>query len=121
MFFCVFLSVCQEAASLCETLSATKDAPLDMAPELTRAVTNVVCSLCFNSAYQRGDPEFEAMLQYSQGIVDTVAKEGLVDIFPWLQVREELGWRKVRNIYNVLQAGFPRNGQVRGMVGCSLK
>lgn len=57
-----------------------------MAPELTRAVTNVVCSLCFNSSYRRGDPEFEAMLEYSQGIVDTVAKESLVDIFPWLQV-----------------------------------
>lgn len=26
------------------------------------------------------------MLHYSQGIVDTVAKDSLVDIFPWLQV-----------------------------------
>ena len=57
-----------------------------MSPELTRAVTNVVCSLCFSSSYLSGDPEFEAMLQYSQGIVDTVAKDSLVDIFPWLQV-----------------------------------
>ncbi|XP_069720181.1 steroid 17-alpha-hydroxylase/17,20 lyase isoform X2 [Phaenicophaeus curvirostris] len=78
--------ICREAASLCETLSAAQDTALDMAPELTRAVTNVVCSLCFNSSYQRGDPEFEAMLEYSQGIVDTVAKESLVDIFPWLQI-----------------------------------
>lgn len=62
-----------------------------MAPELTRAVTNVVCSLCFNSSYRRGDPEFEAMLEYSQGIVDTVAKESLVDIFPWLQVSRDMG------------------------------
>lgn len=83
--------VCQEAASLCETLSAAQDAALDMAPELTRAVTNVVCSLCFNSSYRRGDPEFEAMLEYSQGIVDTVAKESLVDIFPWLQVSGDTG------------------------------
>ncbi|KFO90990.1 Steroid 17-alpha-hydroxylase/17,20 lyase, partial [Buceros rhinoceros silvestris] len=78
--------ICREAASLCETLSAAQDIALDMAPELTRAVTNVVCSLCFNSSYRRGDPEFEAMLEYSQGIVDTVAKESLVDIFPWLQI-----------------------------------
>ncbi|NWX81186.1 CP17A lyase, partial [Alca torda] len=78
--------VCREAASLCETLSAAQDTALDMAPELTRAVTNVVCSLCFNSSYRRGDPEFEAMLEYSQGIVDTVARESLVDIFPWLQI-----------------------------------
>ncbi|XP_064320122.1 steroid 17-alpha-hydroxylase/17,20 lyase isoform X2 [Phalacrocorax carbo] len=78
--------ICREAASLCETLSAAQDTALDVAPEFTRAVTNVVCSLCFNSSYRRGDPEFEAMLEYSQGIVDTVAKESLVDIFPWLQI-----------------------------------
>ncbi|XP_071604500.1 steroid 17-alpha-hydroxylase/17,20 lyase isoform X3 [Heliangelus exortis] len=82
--------ICQEAASLCETLSTVQDTALDMAPELTRAVTNVVCSLCFNSSYRRGDPEFEAMLEYSQGIVDTVAKESLVDIFPWLQVQRKI-------------------------------
>ncbi|XP_060130692.1 steroid 17-alpha-hydroxylase/17,20 lyase [Zootoca vivipara] len=77
--------ICQEAATLCELLSAKQDLPLDMAPELARAVTNVVCTICFNSSYQRGDPEFESMLQYSQGIVDTVAKESMLDIFPWLQ------------------------------------
>ncbi|KAJ7325151.1 hypothetical protein JRQ81_018171 [Phrynocephalus forsythii] len=77
--------ICCEAASLCETLRSTQDAPLDMAPELMRAVTNVVCSLCFNSSYQRGDPEFESLLKYSQGIVDTVAKQSMVDIFSWLK------------------------------------
>lgn len=80
--------VCAEAQSLCNTVSgaAAVGLALDLSPELTRAVTNVVCSLCFHSSYCRGDPEFEAMLRYSQGIVDTVAKDGLVDIFPWLQV-----------------------------------
>lgn len=87
LFFCPFFLVCHEAASLCETLSSTQDSPLDMAPELMRAVTNVVCSLCFNSSYQRGDPEFESLLKYSQGIVDTVAKQSMVDIFSWLKVR----------------------------------
>uniref|UniRef100_A0A673NPG0 Cytochrome P450 family 17 subfamily A member 1 n=1 Tax=Sinocyclocheilus rhinocerous TaxID=307959 RepID=A0A673NPG0_9TELE len=53
--------------------------------ELTCAVTNVVCALCFIPSYKRGDAEFESMLWYSQGIVDTVAKDSLVDIFPWLQ------------------------------------
>ncbi|KAM4599840.1 steroid 17-alpha-hydroxylase/17,20 lyase [Fundulus diaphanus] len=80
--------ICAEAQSLCSTMSeaAGVGLALDLAPELTRAVTNVVCSLCFNSSYSRGDPEFEGMLRYSQGIVDTVAKDSLVDIFPWLQV-----------------------------------
>lgn len=83
-------SVCAEAQSLCSVLSeaAAGGLALDLSPELTRAVTNVICSLCFNSSYCRGDPEFEAMLDYSQGIVDTVAKDSLVDIFPWLQVRQ---------------------------------
>lgn len=80
--------VCAEAQSLCSMLSEAADVGLamDLSPELTRTVTNVICSLCFNSSYCRGDPEFENMLQYSQGIVDTVAKDSLVDIFPWLQV-----------------------------------
>ncbi|XP_044069009.1 steroid 17-alpha-hydroxylase/17,20 lyase [Siniperca chuatsi] len=80
--------ICAEAQSLCSVLSETAAAglALDLSPELTRAVTNVICSLCFNSSYHRGDPEFEAMLRYSQGIVDTVAKDSLVDIFPWLQI-----------------------------------
>lgn len=86
LFFCDFLQVCQEATFLCDFLSATQDSSLDMAPELMRAVCNVVCSLCFKSGYRRGDEEFETMLQYNKGIVDTVAKDCLVDIFPWLQV-----------------------------------
>uniref|UniRef100_A0A8C6KBT8 Cytochrome P450, family 17, subfamily A, polypeptide 1 n=1 Tax=Nothobranchius furzeri TaxID=105023 RepID=A0A8C6KBT8_NOTFU len=80
--------ICAEAQSLCSILSeaAAVGLAMDLSPELTRAVTNVVCSLCFNSSYSRGDPEFEDMLCYSQGIVDTVAKDSLVDIFPWLQI-----------------------------------
>ncbi|KAL4639974.1 steroid 17-alpha-hydroxylase/17,20 lyase [Arapaima gigas] len=78
--------ICREASSMCRTLEELQSTAIDLAPELTRAVTNVICSLCFSSSYQRGDPEFEAMLKYSQGIVDTVAKDSLVDIFPWLQI-----------------------------------
>ncbi|KAM9848084.1 steroid 17-alpha-hydroxylase/17,20 lyase [Aulostomus maculatus] len=80
--------ICAEAQSLCSILFETTAAglALDLSPELTRAVTNVICSLCFNSSYSRGDPEFEAMLLYSQGIVDTVAKDSLVDIFPCLKI-----------------------------------
>ncbi|XDV50373.1 hypothetical protein PO909_019443 [Leuciscus waleckii] len=67
--------ISEEASSMCEVLTETQNSAVDLAPELTRAVTNV-----------RGDAEFESMLQYSQGIVDTVAKDSLVDIFPWLQI-----------------------------------
>nr|AFM35728.1 17-alpha-hydroxylase [Thamnaconus septentrionalis] len=80
--------ICAEAQSLCCLLSEASAAglALNLSPELTRAVTNVICSLCFSSSYSRGNAEFESMLRYSQGIVDTVAKDSLVDIFPWLQI-----------------------------------
>ncbi|XP_018408914.1 PREDICTED: steroid 17-alpha-hydroxylase/17,20 lyase [Nanorana parkeri] len=78
--------ISREASSLCQTLASFQTIPLDMAPELIRAVTNVVCSLCFKTRYKRGDAEFETMLKYSKGIVDTVAKDSLVDIFPCLQI-----------------------------------
>ncbi|KAM8924810.1 steroid 17-alpha-hydroxylase/17,20 lyase [Pelodytes ibericus] len=75
-----------EAASMCRTFTRFQSSALDMAPELMRAVTNVVSSLCFNGRYTREDPEFLMMMKYTKGIVDTVAKDSLVDIFPWLQI-----------------------------------
>ncbi|KAG2461978.1 CP17A lyase, partial [Polypterus senegalus] len=78
--------ISKEANSLCEVLTDNQHVSINMAPELTRAITNVLCTLCFNSSYKRGDPEFESMLKYNKGIVDTVAKDSLVDIFPWLQL-----------------------------------
>ncbi|KAG2461966.1 CP17A lyase, partial [Polypterus senegalus] len=63
---------------------------INMAPELTRVITNIVSILCFSSSYKHGDPEFESMLKYSEAIVTTVAKYSLVDIFPWLQPKRNL-------------------------------
>ncbi|XP_038629274.1 steroid 17-alpha-hydroxylase/17,20 lyase [Scyliorhinus canicula] len=78
--------ICQGVASACCTFEHFLDSPLDIMPEVTRAVTNVICLLCFNSMYEKEDPEFEKMLEYSQGIVNTVGKDSLIDIFPWLQL-----------------------------------
>ncbi|XP_061692190.1 steroid 17-alpha-hydroxylase/17,20 lyase isoform X5 [Syngnathoides biaculeatus] len=80
--------ICSQAQCLCSIMSekSAAEESVDFSPDLTRVVTNVICSLCFNSTYSIGDPEFEAILLYSQGILDTVAKDSLVDIFPWLQV-----------------------------------
>ncbi|KAM7408041.1 hypothetical protein PAMA_001950 [Pampus argenteus] len=95
--------ICAEAQSLCTILfeAAAAGLALDLSPELTRAVTNVICSLCFSSSYHRGDPEFEAMLNYSQGIVDTVAKDSLVDIFPWLQIFPNAELRQLKQCVSI--------------------
>ncbi|XP_055027258.2 steroid 17-alpha-hydroxylase/17,20 lyase [Misgurnus anguillicaudatus] len=93
--------ICREASSMCQILTKTQNSAVDLAPELTRAVTNVVCALCFSSSYNRGDAEFESMLQYSQGIVDTVAKDSLVDIFPWLQMFPNKDLRILRQCVSI--------------------
>ncbi|XP_048407378.1 steroid 17-alpha-hydroxylase/17,20 lyase isoform X1 [Stegostoma tigrinum] len=78
--------ICQEMQSMYSTFEHYLGSPLDIMPEVTRVITNVICMLCFNSKYEKDDPEFQKMLKYSQGIVNTVGKDSLVDIFPWLQL-----------------------------------
>uniref|UniRef100_H3DQX4 Steroid 21-hydroxylase n=3 Tax=Tetraodon nigroviridis TaxID=99883 RepID=H3DQX4_TETNG len=53
--------ICAEATSLCSVLSEACAAglALDLSPELTRAVTNVICSLCFSSS-----ENLQTMLQF---------------------------------------------------------
>ncbi|XP_048827729.1 steroid 17-alpha-hydroxylase/17,20 lyase [Brienomyrus brachyistius] len=78
--------VCEEAASLCADLLAKTGQPLDLGLALMRAVTNVVCTLVFSSTYQPQDPELHRVMEYNRGIVQTIARGGLVDIFPWLKI-----------------------------------
>ncbi|KAJ8382989.1 hypothetical protein SKAU_G00037670 [Synaphobranchus kaupii] len=78
--------VCEEVATLCSNLLTMAGKPLDPEPLLMRAVTNVVCTLVFGSTYQPHDPELKAVMDYNTGIVQTIARGGLVDIFPWLRI-----------------------------------
>ncbi|XP_057703408.1 steroid 17-alpha-hydroxylase/17,20 lyase [Corythoichthys intestinalis] len=95
--------ICTQADLLCSIMQekAASEQSADFSPELMCVVTNVICSLCFNSTYSVGDPEFESMLQYSQGIVDTVAKDSLVDIFPWLQAFPNADLRLLKQCVSV--------------------
>ncbi|KAK7877573.1 hypothetical protein WMY93_031730 [Mugilogobius chulae] len=64
------LSLCRSPVPVHPVVRSVCSRPVSgLSPELTRAVTNVICALCFHSSYSRGDPEFEAMLNYSQGIM----------------------------------------------------
>nr|AJQ25352.1 cytochrome P450 family 17 polypeptide 2 [Anguilla japonica] len=78
--------VCEEATSLCSDLLTQAGQPLDPGPVLMRAVTNVVCTLVFGSTYQPHDPELKVVMDYNTGIVQTIARGSLVDIFPWLRI-----------------------------------
>nr|XP_014339337.1 PREDICTED: steroid 17-alpha-hydroxylase/17,20 lyase-like [Latimeria chalumnae] len=77
--------VSQETEKLCSQLQETLGTPVDLGPELIRAITNVVCTLVFNSSYEKGDPEFHMVMDYNNGIVETIAGGSLVDTFPWLK------------------------------------
>ncbi|KAA0706495.1 Steroid 17-alpha-hydroxylase/17,20 lyase [Triplophysa tibetana] len=51
-----------------------------------RLVQSSFTLLVFNSSYQPNDPELLKVLDYNDGIVQTIVRGGLVDIFPWLKV-----------------------------------
>lgn len=81
--------------SLCEELLSRRGCGFDPSPAVTRAVTNVVCMLVFSATYRHGDSELQEVLQYNDGIVQTIAGGGLVDIYPWMKVRQ-LGHKSSR-------------------------
>ena len=70
--------------SVCE--GVCKCVCLDPAAAVLRAVTNVVCRLVFSGNYSSGDPELREVMDYNDGIVQTIARGDLVDIYPWLRV-----------------------------------
>ncbi|XP_056588368.1 steroid 17-alpha-hydroxylase/17,20 lyase isoform X1 [Triplophysa dalaica] len=131
--------VADAADSLCEELQACRGQCLDLSPVLMRAVTNVVCRLVFNSSYQPNDPELLKVLDYNDGIVQTIIRGGLVDIFPWLKifpnkdlsklkqcvcVRDRLLHKKLLEHKVTLTPGEPRDlldalliGQMKGSGG----
>lgn len=80
-------SVLSEVDSLCAELTSAGSRSFDPSPAVTRAVTNVVCTLVFGATYRRGDAELQEVLRYNDGIVQTIARGALVDIYPWMKVR----------------------------------
>lgn len=109
---------------LCAELLAFGGRGFDPAVAVTRAVTNVVCTLVFSASYRHGDAELQEVMQYNDGIVETIAGGGLVDIFPWtkvfpipslrrlkacISVRDRLLSRKLQEHQASLSDGDPRD------------
>ncbi|XP_066575883.1 cytochrome P450 17A2 [Amia ocellicauda] len=88
--------VCEEASHLCSAFLERAGEPLDPESALTRAVTNIVCTLVFSSRYQPQDPEFHTVMEYNSGIVQTIARGNLVDIFPWLKIFPNRDLKKLK-------------------------
>lgn len=81
------LSVCQEISLLCDNLAAQDGQSIDLSFPLFLAVTNIIGLICFNSSYKNEDPALKIIYNYNEGILNTLGKDNLVDIFPVLKVR----------------------------------
>ncbi|XP_032137356.1 steroid 17-alpha-hydroxylase/17,20 lyase isoform X2 [Sapajus apella] len=77
--------ICQEISILCDMLATHDGQSIDMSFPVFMAVTNVISLICFNSSYKNGAPELKIVETYNHGIVEALAKESLVDMFPWLK------------------------------------
>uniref|UniRef100_A0A3Q1BNZ6 Steroid 21-hydroxylase n=1 Tax=Amphiprion ocellaris TaxID=80972 RepID=A0A3Q1BNZ6_AMPOC len=81
---------------LCIELLSSGRRGFDPSPAVTRAVTNVVCTLVFSATYRHGDAELQEVMRYNDGIVQTIARGGLVDIYPWMKVFPNQTLRKLK-------------------------
>ncbi|XP_076982001.1 steroid 17-alpha-hydroxylase/17,20 lyase [Tamandua tetradactyla] len=97
--------ICQEVSSLCDFLATQNGKSMDLDFPVFLAVTNIICMVCFNSSYKYGDHEVKIIHDYNKGILDTLGRDELVDIFPWLMIfpSKTLGlMKKCVNIRNEL-------------------
>ncbi|XP_061816473.2 cytochrome P450 17A2 [Nerophis lumbriciformis] len=88
--------VMSEVESLCTELLSYGGRGFDPLLAVTTAITNVVCTLVFSATYCHGDSELQEVMQYNDGIVRTIARGGLVDIFPWMKVFPNSSLRELR-------------------------
>uniref|UniRef100_A0A2K6MHM4 Steroid 17-alpha-hydroxylase/17,20 lyase n=2 Tax=Rhinopithecus TaxID=542827 RepID=A0A2K6MHM4_RHIBE len=82
--------ICQEISTLCDMLATHNGQTIDISFPVFMAVTNVISLICFNISYKNGDPELKIVQNYNEGIIDSLGKESLVDLFPWLKVMKKL-------------------------------
>ncbi|XP_072314705.1 cytochrome P450 17A2 [Eucyclogobius newberryi] len=70
---------------LLDELLSSGGRAFDPTDAVTRAVTNVVCTLVFSATYRPEDEELQEVIRYNNGIVQTIATGGAADLYPWLK------------------------------------
>ncbi|XP_040848126.1 steroid 17-alpha-hydroxylase/17,20 lyase [Ochotona curzoniae] len=78
--------ICQEVSVFCDLLAAFDGQTINLTTSVFTAITNIICLICFNTSYTKEDPELQIMQHYNEGIINTLDKDTLVDIFPWLKI-----------------------------------
>ncbi|XP_014707571.1 steroid 17-alpha-hydroxylase/17,20 lyase [Equus asinus] len=93
--------ICHETSLLCDLLATQNGQTIDLSSPLFLAVTNIICWICFNSSYMKGDPALETMQNYHKGILETLEKDNVVDIFPALKIFPNKSLEKMRHCVNI--------------------
>ncbi|KFO32325.1 Steroid 17-alpha-hydroxylase/17,20 lyase [Fukomys damarensis] len=78
--------ICQELSAMCDLLATRDGQDTDLSAPVFTAIVNVICMICFNTSYKIGDPELVTIKTFTEGFVDNVNNNSMVDIFPWLQI-----------------------------------
>uniref|UniRef100_A0A5F9CZY9 Steroid 17-alpha-hydroxylase/17,20 lyase n=1 Tax=Oryctolagus cuniculus TaxID=9986 RepID=A0A5F9CZY9_RABIT len=82
--------ICREVSVFCDLLAAHDGQTIDLTASLFTAITNIICLICFKTSYKKGDPELQVIQHYNEGILNTLDKDCLVDIFPWLKLKKKI-------------------------------
>ncbi|XP_073934513.1 steroid 17-alpha-hydroxylase/17,20 lyase isoform X2 [Castor canadensis] len=83
--------ICREITALCDLLATYNGQDIDLSLPVFMMIINVISLICFNISYKYGDPELEIIRTFSEGILDNLGNENLVDIFPWLKEKFKSG------------------------------
>ncbi|XP_045294701.1 steroid 17-alpha-hydroxylase/17,20 lyase [Leopardus geoffroyi] len=89
--------ICREISLLCDNLAMQDGQSIDLYLPLFLAVTNIICVVCFNSSFKNGDPALKIIQNYNEGILNTLGRDNLVDIFPVLKIFPNKTLEKMKN------------------------
>ncbi|KAM4852413.1 steroid 17-alpha-hydroxylase/17,20 lyase [Thomomys bottae] len=78
--------ICREISSLCDFLATCDGKDIDLSMPVFTSIINIISLICFNISFEREDPRLKLMKDFTDGILDSLGKETLVDIFPWLKI-----------------------------------
>ncbi|XP_059102147.1 steroid 17-alpha-hydroxylase/17,20 lyase [Peromyscus eremicus] len=78
--------ICQEASSLCDLLLTHNEESIDLSQPIFTSITNIICAVCFSTSYENRDPILTTIQTFTEGILNCLDNENLVDIFPWLTI-----------------------------------
>nr|KAF6455572.1 cytochrome P450 family 17 subfamily A member 1 [Rousettus aegyptiacus] len=88
--------ICQEIGSFCDFLATQDGKSIDLSMPLFLAVTNILCLICFNTSYKKEHPMLKTMHTFTEGVMDVLSKDNMVDIFPNLKVFPNETLKKMR-------------------------